>query len=911
METNFSNGRGQMSSLFRIKTLTICVSAALAQMPLCALADSASGTDTVMGNAFNPRPVNTSTQGAPVDPEGLGTREPAAHTPTGQMYNMPLTPREDVSKSAGGWDYFGHVEGGVLNVGGDRKMQGFRRYKDVDNSLYLNNFGLTADKKDTAGFVDVSGGGVAKNDQFYSLAFGRYNDWKFKAFYNETAHVFSTTFRSLHDGVGTGNLTLTGTARAAGLTPGGVVAGPAFATNAVVQANAGKALRNTPDGEISLVREKGGFRLDMALIDSWKAYASYSNEKRVGARPFAVVAQATAGGNQSTELAEPINYNSHDLLAGLTYADGLNALNLSLSASFFRNNINSLTYENPWGTVATSGVTAANGGFPTQTVDLYPNNDAYNLKGEYSRLLPNFYKGRFTAVVSLSSSRQGDALLPYTNNANLNAVTGVTAGTQWNTTASLSKPNAGARIDTQLIDLGLAFNPTDKLAVKGKLRSYETDNSTLFLNCNPNATYSGAIKTLTYMGCTGVWGRIAGDGSGPAILDPNLAVLAPGGNQAYASLPWDRKELTYGLNADYRLSNHVSVNAAYERETVKRRNRERTKTWEDKLKLGYVDRGIVENGSLRLSYENSVKRGTAYDANPYDATLGGAILAANGLAPSNTSNLATGWVGNRNTQGRKFELADTNLDVINARFNYAFRPDLDGNVSLQLKSKNYPDSRYGRIGREDQSAFNVDLNYQPSAEASFYGFYSFQNASMAQKGTAAGATNCTGANGFNLALLGTGLAGDPLLCANPDSGTQWSHANAWTVKHRDANDTIGFGFKYAFTKAVLDVNYTYSAGKTAISYAGIGTSAAAGQAGSGMFPDITTATNVLEASLMIPVNKAASVRLLGRLESGRINDWHYQGLDQHFDPAVTSIIVDSGPQHYRTSVIGVLLNYKM
>jgi hypothetical protein len=374
----------------KAKVLAASVAAVFSQMAGLALADSAVGQDTVMSSALNRRPINTSTAGGSTDPEGMGTREPAARTPSGQMYDMPIAETEEINKTAGGWEYFGHVEAGVLGVGGDKKRQGFKRYKDVDGGLYINSFGLTMDKPDSANFFEISGGAVAKDDQFYSLQFGRYNDWRVRGFYNETQHVFTTTFRSIYDGVGTGNLTLK-----PGLTAGGTAAVATDNINVAAVANA------NPNNELGLVRTKGGVRFDMNLTHEWKAFASYTNEKRKGARPFGSV-WTGAGGSNPVETVEPIDYNSHDLIAGLQFNDALNSLNLQLSASWFRNHIDTLTFQNPYRQAAANGVAA--GGFTQGRFDLYPNNDYYNVKGEYARSLPDFYKGRFT------SGRQAESL---------------------------------------------------------------------------------------------------------------------------------------------------------------------------------------------------------------------------------------------------------------------------------------------------------------------------------------------------------------------------------------------------------------------------------------------------------------------------------------------------------------------
>ncbi len=78
-----------------------------------------------------------------------------------------------------------------------------------------------------------------------------------------------------------------------GVIPTGVIptTGANGATNAA-QSNMAAAiaakLANTPYSELSLVRKKGGVRGDITLTDTVKVYASYTLEKRVGARPFAM-----------------------------------------------------------------------------------------------------------------------------------------------------------------------------------------------------------------------------------------------------------------------------------------------------------------------------------------------------------------------------------------------------------------------------------------------------------------------------------------------------------------------------------------------------------------------------------------------------------------------------------------------
>src|SRR5262245_53518121 len=82
------------------------------------------------GNALNPAGVNPASAGRWMDEEGLGTRIPAARTPTGQLYNIPPQADEpELKKDA--WNVSGFVEGGAMHVYGDAKSPGFLQYKDL------------------------------------------------------------------------------------------------------------------------------------------------------------------------------------------------------------------------------------------------------------------------------------------------------------------------------------------------------------------------------------------------------------------------------------------------------------------------------------------------------------------------------------------------------------------------------------------------------------------------------------------------------------------------------------------------------------------------------------------------------------------------------------------------------------
>lgn len=877
------NGRFTMNT--RMKMIALCVSAALAQMTAnLAYADSGVGVDTTVGNALNPRSVSTI---GDRDPDGMGQTE-YQRSPTGFLNLEPSQSRES-SKTESGWLYKGWAEAGLIGTDGDKNNAKFKEYKDLDTSLYLNNFGIEMEKPDTARYFELIGGGVAQDDQYYRLSFGRYNDWKVKAFYTETPHVFTSTYRNLWNGTGTGNQTLKT------LTPGGTT--NAATTDANIQA----AALATPYSELGIVRTKGGARLDMNLDDQWKLFASYSKENKQGARPFGMVG-AGAGGTGGVEIPESIDNDTHDFLAGLQWNDKLSSLNLQLQASFFRNNIDTMTVQNPMFLAAANGFAA--GEVNTARYDMHPNNDYYNVKGEYARSFPDFYKSRFTAVVSAGSMRQNDNLIPYSSQVPA-AVGGWTdfngVDPQWDTTSSLSKTSSGARIDTRLLDFGLSLVPMNDLDVKGKMRHYETQNKTEYWACNP---------------LTGQWGRAINDASGAALVTTNyntgcnvsaaqaLNLVPNNGNTNLRNIPYEYKQTNYTLAADYRLNRNNSFNASWEREDYDREHRERKETWEDKFKFGYVNRSI-EEGTIRLSFENARRRGSTYISDPYEEFLSASL----GPLPTAGGTTINTWI-HVLANLRKFDLSDRDQNIVNARVNYALAPNLDGMVSLQLKDLEYPSSEYGRNGRQKQSSLNFDLSWRQSEKMNLYGFYSYQDGYLQQSNIQPG-TACAIPAGpaytqaQTLALLEA--------CAQAGS-TQFPLNRKWSEKQKDKNDVLGFGLNYDFGKAKLDMSYTYVNGSSKIDYsydpAGLAmTAAATALAGSG-FPALKFKQNIIEANLLVPYDKNTTIRLLYRYEDGRFADWHYDGVAAYPSPAANQqTYLDAGPQNYRVNILGALVKF--
>lgn len=912
-----------------------------ATLPVLALASS--GFEPTLGNALNPDRIDT----VPArDPDGVDALS-HQRSPSGLLYLWPTVPPE-FRTSASGWQYTGHLELGAGAVFGDEDSAWWNEYKDLQTGPYLNNFQFQARQPDRALFFEAFGAAPGYRDQFFGIEAGRYNDWKVELFYNEIPHVYTTTYRSLWTNPGSDYLRLGG-----GLRPGGVTVRPRNNTAAAVNTavtNATNATQAQLQGvlsaleptELMVTRSKGGLLVEKLLTNSWRAYGSFQSEHRDGARPFGAVFGGGGGGG-NVEIPESIDYTTTDLLGGVRYDDYRNNLVLEVSASMFRNHSDTLTFENPLLIAVNAGVggpTALSPNkFTTGTFDLYPNNDYYNLRGEYGRWLPSLWNGRFTAVVSLSRYEQNDNLIsPTQDSLNGGLINGVPTANAWNTTAALSQQTAEAEIQTALVDLGLTLRPTDKLDLKGQVRWYDTDNKTSYFACNP---------------LTGQLGRLLNDGSGAAIAYPSLVarnnprgtsvnaydnadcnlnqILALGlvpaaGNVNIRNVPYAYSRLNLNLSGDYRVTQGQTLTFNVGREQYQREYRERDETWEDSLELGWVNRAF-KFGTLRLSGEVARRRGDGY--NIHAATE--ASSAA--LGPEPVAGDVRTWL-HAPTLLRKYDIADRDLLDLNGRLILTLRDDLDLGLSLQYQDTTYPNSEYGRVDHQNLGTANLELNWQPSSRLGLYGWYTYQRGTLEQQGVqpAAVAPGCTIGTRYYFFSNGTVAttarppAGTQLIGSTMVSAANWASVCGmpaalsptfptslnWDTRSEDTTNVFGAGVFLDLRWARFTLDYSYLNGVTAIDYSanmralGVVNAAQLGLIGSGM-PDLTTTQQILEANLIIPVNKQLALRTLYRYEMGTVDDWHYNGVEANPVPANNAVYLDAGTQDYSTSFVALLL----
>ena len=267
--------------------------------------------------------------------------------------------------------------------------------------------------------------------------------------------------------------------------------------------------------DIASDREILDLGFDVDAISNVTFFADYQRQQRDGV-------QIMGGSSffQAALLPRVIDYETELVDAGLRYARGPLSLSAAWFGSFFTNNADSLTWDNPFGVFNDQGRLA-----------LEPDNDfqQVSVSGTY---VADSLNSVIAFTVATGQGEQDDDLLAYTLNSAIAA-------------PGLPRPTAAAEVDTTHYALSITSRPLPKTRVRFSYRYDERDNTT------PQA----------------FWQRVVVDG-----------FLAPGAEQ---NIPYSYERSTIELDASYRVSDTVRLGAGYERKDIDRDFQEVAEQTED------------------------------------------------------------------------------------------------------------------------------------------------------------------------------------------------------------------------------------------------------------------------------------------------------------------------------------------
>lgn len=272
----------------------------------------------------------------------------------------------------------------------------------------------------------------------------------------------------------------------------------------------------------------------------------------------------TFGFSNAVEFPVPVDTNTAELGAAAEWMNDRADLRLGYDGSFFRNNNQRITWDNPI-RITDDGAGAG----PAQGREaLWPNSNVNS--GSISGLLKLPERSQATAYVSLGDWTQNQTLIPFTINSALAA-------------PALDRTAADAK--ARVTATAFAFNTRmlEHVALNLRFRSYDFDNQTPVFNLTQTVSY-----------------------------DTKVAAFDPGSNTVYS---YNRK--TFDADASWTPMTHAAFRAAYTRDNLSQSFRTFDTQHEDWVRLS-ADATGFKWATLRAVYEFSNRNGTGLDEQSLD-----------------------------------------------------------------------------------------------------------------------------------------------------------------------------------------------------------------------------------------------------------------------------------------------------
>lgn len=467
-----------------------------------------------------------------------------------------LVAPSSAQRDLGNYTITGEAEvGGLIRhkSGNDTK---FEEYRDLPETVIVPQLELFLDSKKNDFYMEFGSIKPGLDDQSYRLRAGRYGLVDLEFVWDQIPHLFNVDNARTPYNMSGGNYTLRSK--------------PTGATGAEVRdwVNA-----EAQPVDLKLYNGLARFSVRYTPTPGWTFSGSYGSQNTAGKRAFGLYFGPSPGSFNITELAEPIDYQTHNIELGGEYAGAGWALGLKYNGSLFHNNTSTLVWDNPMNPGIGGACTdeavynnATRTGPCRGRVDLYPSNQAHSLTLSGTASLP--YRTNFMGTFSYGVRLQDDSFLPFTINSAV-------------TQPSISRGSLDGDVRPMLANLTFVNNYFRDVNLKTFYRYYDFDNRS------------------------------------KRVLLPDGIIVndqgTPTGN-TYLSFPYSYAKQNLGLDASYNLTRWLTAQIGYVWERMHREiARELLNSNEHTFGPTFV---IRPNPStlFNLSYRRSIR-----DAHDYDA----------------------------------------------------------------------------------------------------------------------------------------------------------------------------------------------------------------------------------------------------------------------------------------------------
>jgi MtrB/PioB family decaheme-associated outer membrane protein len=417
----------------------------------------------------------------------------------------------------------------------------YQRYRDLRDGAFVERFRWGADSEHT--FWNVRANHVGYRDQQYIANYNNFGKVKASFEFNQIPVFFSQDTRTAIVDAGGGTLDL-------GDLPRQVQTGAA--TSAIYNTQA-------TSFDLRLKRSITDARLVYSATKNLDVGFTLKNTQKEGAQPWA----GTFGFGDAVELNVPVDTRTTEIGVAGEWTGARGEMRVGYDGSFFRNNINTIVWDNPLRFTDSTTAGPAQG-----RMAIWPNSTIN--AGNVSGLVKIGERSQATGYVSLGNWTQDDALVPFTINAALPAI-------------PLDRTTADASARVTATAFTFNTRPMPRLWLNARFRSYDYDNRTPIMQVPFTVSY-----------------------------DTTAVAFAEGETSPYS---FTRK--AFDAEASWTPMTFAAFRAGYTRETVDQAFRVVDTTTENVVRLS-MDATRLQWLTVRAVYEHNKRTGSGVDEQALD-----------------------------------------------------------------------------------------------------------------------------------------------------------------------------------------------------------------------------------------------------------------------------------------------------
>jgi MtrB/PioB family decaheme-associated outer membrane protein len=564
-----------------------------------------------------------------------------------------MTTRSRAQVEVGDYTVSGSVDVGGMPSHRSGSTSKLEEYRDLPETVVVPQLELFIDTKKKDFYLEFDSLKTGREDQAYRLRAGRSGLLDVEFIWDQIPHLFNVDNARTPFKMDEGKYTLTSK-------PGG--------TN-------GSDVRdwvNATAQPVDLKLYNGLAKLNVRYTPTpgWTFNANYGSQNTVGNRAFGVYIGPSPGSYNISELAEPIDYQTHNIELGGEYAGQGWSVGLKYNGSLFHNNTSTLTWDNPLNLgigaacVDSAAYNPAAGTGPCRgRLDLYPSNQAHSFTLTGTATLP--MKTHFVGSASYGWRLQDDPFLPFTVNSAV-------------TQPSISRRSLDGDVRPTMVNASFVNNYFKDVGLKAVYRYYDFDNRSRrvllpdgFIVNDQGAANGDELRSFPY-----------------AYAKQNLNFDA-----SYNFLRWLTAKMSYGWERMHR---------EYARELLNSNEHTFGPTFDIRPSAWTL---------FRVSYRRSIR-----DAHDYDAGRNAAVEIGETQDDVRLSRLA---------ELRKFDEAARHRDKFSFFTQISALDNLTLHGGFDFTNDSYPRTVIG-VQKDIDYAPSIGFIYAPLEWLSFFGDYNWE-----------------------------------------------------------------------------------------------------------------------------------------------------------------------------------------